>query len=147
MVALMTDPITDTPCGVHRTYLRPDGAGKALVTPAKMMLGAAGVVRLVPDEDIGLGLGLAEGIETSLAIMQHAEWSPVWAGCSAGAIARFPVLPGIESLTIFADADDKGAGLTAARTCAERWRAAGREVTIQRPPAGTDWHDAIGARA
>ncbi len=79
--------------------------------------------------------------------MQATGWRPIWAACSAGAIARFPVLPGIESLTIFADADDKGAGLEAAWNCAERWRAARREVTIQCPPAGTDWHDVLEVRS
>jgi hypothetical protein len=79
------------------------------------MLGGAGVIRLVPEEDVATGLGLAEGIETALAVMQRAGWSPVWAANSAGAMDRFPVLPGIESLTIFADAD--GAGIKAARGC------------------------------
>ena len=35
------------------------------------------------------GLGLAEGIETALAVMQRAGWSPVWAATSAGAMDRF----------------------------------------------------------
>jgi hypothetical protein len=34
MVALMTDPVTAEPCGVHRTFLLPDGAGKAPVDPS-----------------------------------------------------------------------------------------------------------------
>lgn len=47
---------------VHRTYLRPDGAGKAAVEPAKAMLGAVtgGAVRLV--EAPG-PLVVAEGME------------------------------------------------------------------------------------
>jgi len=144
MLALMTEPQTNVPCGVHRTFLEPDGSGKAAVEPAKMMLGNAGVIRLSPDEDVTTGLGLTEGIETGLAIMQHAGWRPIWAAASAGAIAKFPALAGIESLTIFADADDSGAGMNAAAACAGRWTAAGREVLIQRPPDGTDWHDALG---
>jgi hypothetical protein len=44
----------------------------------------------------------------------------VWAATSAGAIAKFPVLHGIESLTIFADAD--ATGLRSAAACQERWR-------------------------
>ena len=142
MVALMTDPVTAEPCGAHRTYIRPDGSGKADGT-AKMMIGRAGIVRLVPDDEVTLGLGICEGIETSLAIIQRARWSPVWACGSAGAIAKFPVLAGIETLTIFPDLDDKGAGINAARQCAERWQADGKAVAIAKPPHGRDWHDAL----
>jgi hypothetical protein len=141
MLALMTDAVTNVPCGVHRTFLAPDGSGKA-PGRAKMMLGNAGVVRLVSDEEVTAGLGLSEGIESALAVMQIAQWSPVWAATSAGAIAKFPVLQGIECITIFADADDSGAGMRAAEACAARWTEAGREAAIHIPPAGTDWLDA-----
>lgn len=136
MVALMTDAITGEPCGVHRTALLPDGAGKA--TPGKMMLGRAGgaVVRLSADEDVTTGLAIAEGIETALA----APFRPIWACLSAGTMAAFPVLAGIEALTIFADHDK--AGIEAANACGERWHAAEREVTILAPPkAGADFAD------
>lgn len=133
MLALMSDARSAEPCGVHRTFLAPDGDGKA-PGQAKMMAGRAGVIRLVPDEDVTHGLGIAEGIETSLAVMQRLDWRPVWAATSAGAIARFPVLPGVEALTIFADRD--GAGLAAAQACAGRWRAAGAEARVMAPPAG-----------
>jgi hypothetical protein len=145
MLALMTDPATGEARGVHRTFLAPDGA-KARPgpngEPSKMMIGCGGIVRLVPDDDVTLGLGVAEGIETALAVMQRAGWSPVWATGSAGGMAGFPVLPGIVALTLFADADDKGAGLAAAEACARRWRAAGREARNLAPPGGLDFEDA-----
>jgi putative DNA primase/helicase len=140
MVALMTDPATGDPCGAHVTYLQPDGTGKAEGERKKIMLGAAGVIRLVPDTEVTMGLGLAEGIETALATMQRGGWRPVWAATSAGAIERFPVLPGIEALTVFADSDRDG--MAAARTCCRRWADAGREARILAPPAG-DWDDAL----
>ncbi|MBL6082483.1 toprim domain-containing protein [Belnapia sp. T18] len=146
MVALMTDPATGEPRGVHRTFLLPDGSGK-VESDAKMMLGAAGVIRLVPDEEVAACLGIAEGIETSLALMQRFGWTPVWAAGSAGGIASFPVLAGIEALTIFPDADDSGASLKAARQCAGRWRAEGREVRHIAPPAGADFADLAGRAA
>jgi hypothetical protein len=146
MISLMTDPVTASPCGAHRTFLRLDGSGKA-DGQAKMMLGNAGVIRLVPDDEIATGLGLAEGVETALAVMQRASWSPIWAACSAGGIAKFPVLCGIEAITIFADADDKGAGLRSSHECANRWRAAGREAHVSKPPIGTDWLDALNRSA
>ena len=146
MLALMTHPTTGEACGVHRTFLARDGSGKAPgPLPAKMMAGAAGVVRLVPDAEVTMGLGIAEGIETSLSVMQAFGWRPVWAATSAGMIRTFPVLPGIEALTLFADAD--GAGMTAAEACAGRWAEAGREVEIIAPPAGLDFNDTHRSRA
>lgn len=144
MLALMTDPATGEPCGLHRTFLAPDGSGKAPRgldgEGAKMMLGGAGVIRLSPDHDVTLGLGLCEGIETGLALLQHFRWAPVWAAASAGAIHRFPLLCGIESLTVFADAD--AAGLAAARACKARWMEAGKEAHVVWPgEAGRDFAD------
>ncbi len=138
MLALMTDPETGQPIGVHRTFLKLNGSGKAN-GQAKMMLGRAGVIRLAGAT--GGRLGIAEGIETSLSLMQVEAWSPVWAAGSAGGIARLPVLPDIQHLTIFPDADDSGASIAASRTCARRWSDAGRHVSIEVPPAGTDWAD------
>lgn len=140
MVALMSDPATGAPCGVHVTYLRADGTGKAEGERPKIMLGAAGCVRLVTDAEVTLGLGIAEGIETSLSVMQGGHWYPVWAATSAGAVARFPVLHGIEALTVFADPDQAGAD--AARRCAERWSNAGREARIYTPRRG-DFNDMV----
>src|SRR5690606_5106832 len=104
----------------------------------KMMLGAAagGVVRLSDDADVTYGLGIGEGIETCLA----ADFRPVWACLSAGQIAAFPMLSGIEAITILTDHDK--AGVVAANLCGERWHAAGREVTFMMPTrAGADIAD------
>jgi hypothetical protein len=131
MVALMTTPEGNQPCGAHVTYLRADGSGKASGAAVKVMFGNAGIVRLVEDAEVTMGLGIAEGIETALSVMQRFQWRPVWACGSAGGIARFPVLPGI-ALTVFADAGEAGA--KAAQQCAERWAAAGREVAIWTAP-------------
>jgi putative DNA primase/helicase len=138
MVALMTDAANGQGCGVHRTFLRAGGTGKAEGN-AKMMLGNVGVIRLVPDAEVTTGLGLAEGIETALSVMQVFGWSPVWAATSAGAIRRFPILPSIECLTIFADAD--APGQEAALEAAARWTEEGREALVVAPPRG-DWNDA-----
>lgn len=131
MIALMTDPETGTGCGAHITYLRPDGRGKA-EGKAKVMLGRAGCIRLTRDDDVTLGLGIAEGVETALSVAQAFHWRPMWAATSAGGITRFPVLPGVDALTIFADTGD--AGTDAARACAMRWSEAGREARICTPP-------------
>ena len=127
--------------GIHRTFLACDGSGKAPVEPQKMMLGRAkgACIKLSADEDVTLGLGICEGIETGLSILA-AGWAPVWACGSAGTIEYFPLLAGIESLTIFADSD--AAGIKAAKACQARWIAAGRECRIIRPHTdGYDWND------
>lgn len=133
MVALITNILTAEPQAIHRTFLDRDGC-----KVDRKMLGPAGggVVRLSSDEDVSLGLAIAEGIETALAV----PFRPVWACLSAGTMRSFPVLSGIQALTVFADNDASGTGQKAARECAERWHAAGREVTIRIPTGtGTDY--------
>lgn len=127
MVAQITDAITGEAIGLHRTFL--DHKGNRT---SKKMLGAAagGVVRLSADDEVTTGLGIAEGIETALAV----PFRPVWACLSAGQMEKFPVLAGIEALTIFADQD--ATGINAANTCGERWHAADREVTMAAPLVG-----------
>lgn len=137
MLGLMTDIITGEPTGIHRTALLPDGSGKA--APGKMMMGRAqnAVVRLSADETVTHGLAIAEGIETALA----APFRPIWACLSAGTMAAFPVLSGIEALTIYADHD--AAGIRAANDAGRRWHAAGREVHMVMPSqSGADMAEA-----
>jgi hypothetical protein len=150
MLALMTDAVTGQPVGLHRTFLRPDGSGKApqttrggFVLKPKMILGNWGVIRLTPDDLIGRGLGIAEGIENALTASQIIGWGPVWATGTRGKLPTFPVLPWLDSVTVFADANDGGVGLRAARDCAARWTEAGREAWIHLPAAGEDWNDAV----
>jgi hypothetical protein len=140
MVALMTEPITGRPCGIHRTFLVPDGSAKAFGKDSRMMLGQAGLTRLSPDEDISLGLGVCEGIETGLAILA-ARWRPVWACGSLGSLREFPVLSGIECLTIFADPKENE--VAGARACAARWEAEGREARVYVPPEGGDFNEVL----
>lgn len=143
MVALFRDVVTDEPCGIHRTPLLPDGSDRNRVLK-KAMLGRAGdaAIKLSPDDEVTLGLGLCEGIETGLKIMARG-WRPIWACGSTSGMAPFPVLPGIEELTIFADNDANGAGIRAAQQCGERWLEAERLATIRLPrAAGADWADA-----
>jgi len=89
VVALMSDPLSGNPLGIHRTFLRPDGTKLE-----RKMLGRQGVVRLSPDSEVTMGLGITEGVEDGLAVLLSG-WAPVWAATSAGAITNFPVLSGI----------------------------------------------------
>jgi hypothetical protein len=125
VITLMTDPVSNEPTGIHRTFL--NAAGEKI---ERKMLGKQGVIRLSPNEEVVGGLGLTEGIEDGLSVLLSG-WAPVWSATSAGAIERFPVLCGIESLTIFADRDS--IGMKAAASCASRWKEAGRESCISHP--------------
>lgn len=149
MVARISDAITNEPMSLHFTFLKRDGSGKAEIEKPKLLLAdhqkAGGVVRLCADAEVTIGLGLSEGIETALSATA-AGWSPVWAAIDAGNLSSFPILAGIESLTVFADNDESGTGQRAADQVATRWREAGREARIVLPPElGTDWNDARAA--
>ena len=123
IVALMTEVATGLPCGAQRIFVSPNDGTKL----RKWMLGNAGAIRLSLDQDVTLGLGICEGVEDALTALQGG-WSPMWAAGSAGAIAKFPVLDGIEALTIFLN--DNAVGIKAAEQCAMRWHGAGREVYL-----------------
>jgi hypothetical protein len=76
---------TDQPAtfiGVHRTFLLPDGSGKAALEPAKMSLGPIGGGG-VPPAAPAAKIAVSEGIETGLSFMQ-ATGIPTWAALSAG---------------------------------------------------------------
>jgi putative DNA primase/helicase len=122
VIAGMSDPTTGIGCGVHRTFLNPDGTKRE-----RKMLGKSGIVRLSRDEDVTQGLGICEGVEDGLRILLSG-WAPVWIATSSGGVANFPPLSGVETLTIFQDEDDAGRKATA--SCASAWSAAGRDVFI-----------------
>jgi hypothetical protein len=59
-------------------------------------------------------------------------------------MGKFPVLAGIECLTLVADHDANGAGERAARETETRWLQANREVRILRAKTiGHDLNDAL----
>jgi hypothetical protein len=142
MVGLFRDLRTDEPCGIHRTYLRPDGSklGRKMLGRAR---GAA--IKLDPDDEVALGLVVGEGIETCLAA-RMLGYKPTWVLGSATAIEHLPVLGGIEALTLLGENDATGTNARAVDACARRWLAAGREVTVVDPDAG-DLNDVLRARA
>lgn len=131
LVALIRNAITGKPQSLHRTWINSDGTKRG--APPRLFLKghqkAGGVVMLWPSETVTHGLGVAEGIETALAAAHIMQ--PTWALIDAGNMAQFPVLPGIEALTIFADND--AAGLHGAEAAAARWRAEDREVRVLTP--------------
>jgi Toprim domain len=137
MLCVLSDARTGEQCGVVNIHLRPDGCDRIRDRKGKTCTGRArGAVVLLSDfGEPTMGLTICEGVETGIAIYQT-EQRPIWACGGAGMLAIFPVLAGIDCLTVAADADEPGQ--RAAQTVAERWRQAGREVVIVAPPIG-DW--------
>ncbi|SIO49413.1 putative DNA primase/helicase [Bradyrhizobium erythrophlei] len=129
LIALFRSIVTNEPKAIHRIALGPGG-----ILIAKRMLGRVGgcAVKLDPDDLVEHGLAVGEGIETMIAARMRG-FRPAWALGSAGAIRQFPVLAGIDALTILVDNDPpdhngRRAGPEAAAECSARWSAAGREV-------------------
>ena len=144
MVCLVRNIETNEPQGVHRTAMAPDGAaikrnGKTFRMSLGLLLG--GAIKLDPDEDVTQGLCIGEGVETCLAGRQMG-YCPVWAVGLAG-ITNFPVLPGIDGLTIFGERDEKEQNEKAIQKCATRWLEAGIEMLTAWPLAGNDLNDEI----
>jgi hypothetical protein len=146
MVARIRYPDGTPTGGVHRTYLRADGRGKADdMRQSKMMLGPSdgGVVMLAPLGEDGT-LGVAEGIETAAAAATMFGGVAVWATLSAGGLRKFGVWLAanphpVRRLLIFADAGSVGEG-AAAQLQADA-RAAGIEVEVYLPRGGDDVAD------
>jgi hypothetical protein len=140
IVGIMTDAKTALPTGaISRTYIGPD---LTKISKSKTLGAPTGMVRLSTDDEVLEGLCLAEGIETALTGM---SWGlrPTWSTGSTGLLAAFPVLSGIEALTVVVDHDVNGAGERAAREAEARWLAAGKEVKLFRPDAPGDFNDAL----
>jgi hypothetical protein len=124
---------------VHRTLLSDDGRKLD-----RRMLGpvARAAIKIDADHDVEQGLAICEGFETALAA-RMLGFRPAWAVGSAGAIGAFPLLAGVDGLTILAETDDAGANARAVKACAGRWSAAARDVIVATPRAAGDMNDAL----
>jgi hypothetical protein len=139
MVALFRNIETDEPQAVSRTYLD----GNARKTERKFLGPVGGAaIKLDADDTVLAGLHVGEGIETCMTGRQYEGRKPTWALGSAGVLADFPVLNGIETLTVFAEKDCV-ANANSIKTCGARWQDAGRGVLINMPLAGKDLNDCI----
>jgi hypothetical protein len=140
LLAALSDARSGDQCGIINIYLKPDGSDRLRDKKGKTVTGRAGgaVVMLSAFDESTIGLVLCEGVETGIALFQD-QMRPVWACGSASTLAKFPLLGGIEALTIAADGD--APGRRAAAELASRWRVAGREILTIAPPVG-DWADA-----
>ena len=141
MVASVTRVFERLPCGIHRTYLKFDGTGKATDCEPKMMLGpcGGGAVWLAK---LSEALIVAEGIETALSALQ-ATGLPTCAALSTSGLEKLilPPMPHARVLIIAVDSDPSG--IKAAYSAAERWCREGRDVRMAMPPAGSDLNDVL----
>lgn len=141
LLAIVTD-MGGKPVTMHRTFLRPDGLGKAeMESPRKLMPGSlpdGACVRLSDNSSV---IGIAEGIETAFAASALFE-IPVWAAINSTILAKWVPPEGCEEVVIFGDNDGKFGGQASAYRLAHRMAVKGLRVSVQIPKAaGRDWLD------
>lgn len=136
----------------HRIYIT-DGGLKAPVDQAKKMMPvpshhsiAGGGIPIGNSQEI---LGVAEGIETALAVFE-ATGQTCWSAVNATLLARFEPPKNVKMLYIWADHDRSKAGLNAAQDLSVRVRQKGIATEILVPPIpihidgkSWDWNDVL----
>jgi hypothetical protein len=123
--------------GIHRTWLDPNGSGKApIATPRRAMGNLLG--NGVQFGRAGSVLVAGEGIETILSLRQIMPTMPMIAGLSASHLSALQITPALHRLYIARDNDP--AGQLAADTLAERAIGAGIEPLMLTASLG-DFND------
>jgi hypothetical protein len=131
LLAAVTD-LDGTIAGVHRTWLAPDVADKALVATPRRAMGQllGNGVRFGAARDV---LGAGEGIETVLSLRCALPRLPMVAALSANHLAALALPPNLRRLYVACDNDD--AGRHAAEALSGRVQASGIEVFVLTPTA------------
>lgn len=143
MLATVTDA-AGRALSMHRTFIQ-DGRKAPVPAPKKLMQGlplSGAAIRLTP---VSRSLGIAEGIETALAVSELFE-VPTWSCISTSGIETFEPPEGVEHVVIFADHDANFAGQAAAYRAAHRLALKGIEVEVCIPPRPGDWLDELNGR-
>ncbi|CAN7729903.1 toprim domain-containing protein [Rhizobium leguminosarum] len=110
LIAAVTDA-AGAITGVHRSWLDPDGVGKAKVDDPRRALGGLlgnGVRFRYPVTDPVPVLAAGEGIETMLSLSHVMPGMPMVAALTANHLAGFHFPPGCRRIYIAADADAAG---------------------------------------
>ena len=131
------------PLTYHLTYLSAEGRrihnpSKKILPPVGKMSG--GAIRL---GGLSESIGIAEGIETALAVSQFFDVT-CWAATSATMLEAFRPPEGVTSVTVYADNDENYTGQKSAYALANRLALAGYGVSVFVPAvSGHDFHDQI----
>jgi hypothetical protein len=136
--------------GVHITYLRPDGSGKADLAINRKMCGSGFLgshVRLFAsqkDREPPHAIIVAEGIESALSCGLALNLPPV-AALSVYGVKAFIPWDGLEEITFAPDNDSSGVGIKAAQDGAQRLHDLGFKINgYALPPRGhNDWNDVL----
>lgn len=139
MVARFCSPAGDL-LTYHLTHVQggrkaPVSAPKKLLTPLGPLPG--GALRLT---QVYPHLGIAEGVETALAVMRDFRL-PCWAAYSAAMLEKFQPPEGVTAVTIFGDHDASFTGQRAAYALAHRLGAAGIATDVRIPDQVGDFAD------
>lgn len=146
---------------VHRTFLAPDGSGKAPVTPVRKIWPSfkglsiplwRGETELPPDEAAEYGLidtlAIVEGVEDGLSVALARPDLRVWAAGSLGNIAHMALPPCSHEVIVCADNDwGKPQAEKLLKAACETLARTGRKVKVARSPIGKDMNDALRAGA
>ncbi|MCK8458332.1 DUF7146 domain-containing protein [Sphingomonas faeni] len=128
---------------IHRTFLRPDGRGKAEMSEPKWMLGnpGSGAVRWggVPTDGV---LRLAEGVEDAASVMNMLGAGLfVWPVLG---IERYQAVAIPESVhTVVIYSQHGGEAARAIERATPHLTAHGRQLIIKPPPHAGDWNDLL----
>jgi hypothetical protein len=140
MVALVRGVQGDAPQAIHRTALT-DTSPPQRIDRLSFGPVSGGAIKLSLDGDVTHGLLLGEGIETTLSASLILKFRPAWSVVSRNGIAKFPILTGIEAVTIAVDNDPDGRA--AAEALVQRLTAAGVETSTAHSSLGKDFNDAL----
>jgi Toprim domain len=140
MLALVREIKTNAPVAIHRTALTTDNPPQRI---ERKSFGptTGGAIKISPDHEVHTGLLIGEGPETVLSASQQFQFRPVWSVIDKNGIAKFPILPGIECLTVAVDNDASGDGQRAAAECVRRQTQAGVECITVKPNLVKDFND------
>jgi hypothetical protein len=146
IIALMRDPVTDAPVGIHRIGLTQNSTGEVTKLDRRT-LGRMGVVKLWPLNGAGQ-LVAGEGIETVLAAAtrmtyQGAPLTPAWSVVSKHGLAALPLISGVSRLIQLIDHDENGEGQQAAAHGRQNWSGYAPIVPLMPKQPGWDWNDAV----
>lgn len=140
LIAAVTDP-GGTITGVHRTWLDPDGGGKAQVDDPRRALGGllGNAVRFgFPVGGSVSVMAAGEGLESILSLSHVMPAMPMVSALTANHLAAFDLPPGCLRLYIAADAD--AAGRNGIQRLSRRAQACGILPLVLAPELG-DFND------